>query len=95
MSYRLDHLSILSWWTAIKNQRRANSEFGMRKNLLPPAPLFGEWRVRVQDIPSQECYNYLQTCGYECNVNGEVLLSTKEKDQYLDFIKLMGIEREL
>jgi hypothetical protein len=103
MSYKLDHPSIATWWGNILLYREKLGVIVETGHALNqpyradhiPTPLFGNWRVRIQNIPSQECYNYLEACGYECNTNGEMLLSTKDKDQYLDFIKLMGITEEI
>ena len=95
MSFKLDSPEISRWWVEILSYRANTTDLFSFFGDGYPKPLFGQWRMRVQGIPTQECYNYLQTCGYECNVSGEMILSTKEKDQYLDFIKLMGIEREL
>jgi hypothetical protein len=46
-------------------------------------------RIFVIEVPNISCYNYLAACGYQCNRNGEMLLSGKEYEEYLSFQEML------
>lgn len=80
--FKLDEPTIREWWEDCQKK-------------LPPrgkqegTDVFMFKRIFVIEVPNIACYNYLAACGYQCNRNGEMLLSGKEYEEYLSFQEML------
>jgi len=68
---------VRTWWEGLHKSDKPSFQ--------TPTPLLGFRKIFVQEIPNDECYNYLITVGFECNNNGEILMSKLDADQYVEF----------
>lgn len=75
MSYPLD--DILEWWEGIPKDNKPLFQ--------TPSKIFGSRKIFVQEIPSRACFNYLMMIGFQCNHNGEVIMSVQDADNYVSF----------
>lgn len=50
-----------------------------------PHPVMGFFRIHIEDIPSESCYNYLASAGVSMDSFGEIFLSEDEAKAYLNF----------
>lgn len=55
-----------------------------------PSPLFGMWRLYLEQIPDEVCYNFLVAKDLSCNKNQEILLSPEDYISYIEFLRMMG-----
>lgn len=76
--YPLTHTTIFEWWEECRKKLEpSDRQVGLK--------IFNYIRISVIEIPNKPCYNYLSTCGYKCNRNGEILLSEEEYLEYVSF----------
>lgn len=81
MSYKLSDDRIKAWWKELRSIR-STYDTSTTPNKPVARNVLGYFRIFVQEIPNESCYNYLATCGYECNSNGEILLNRSDFSQY-------------
>lgn len=83
MKCSLNDEKIYGWWKDIRERS------GYITKIHKPSTLFGAKRIIIGDIPNELCYRYLASCGFECNVHGEILITPDQADAYIDFQNMM------
>lgn len=53
-------------------------------------PLFGMWRIFIEQIPCESSYNYLAMRGMTCNKDQEIMLSDSEYKAYIEMLRILG-----
>ena len=71
---------IREWW---RLQKLHHQEFQQ------PTRFLGMYRIFVQEIPNESCYDYLAALGVEYNVASEILLTKEQSEGYTDFQKMI------
>lgn len=86
----LNDIRVKEWWL---RERELNDALGINQSPQEPSQLFGQYyRMYVREIPNEQCYNYIATCGYLCNHVGEILLSKEEYEAYMNYQEMIKEE---